>query len=135
MVPFIYQPLEMETVSISEEEVIPSDEVECSLSLEQMRMLQEEQEDLDRLAPETDAVMDVVMLDELGLVGDVLMKVDGADKDKNKFSSAARALFTIRHTNLFDLFVAQAGNEEAVNRLLEEYVDEEGRLVERKKER
>ena len=95
----------------------------------------EEQEDLDRLAPETDAVTDVVMLDELGLVGDVLMKVDGADKDENKFSSAARALFTIRHTNLFDLFVAQAGNEEAVNRLLEEYVDGEGRLVERKKER
>lgn len=67
-----------------------------------------------------------VTLDDLSLVGDVLMKVDGADRDNGKASAAARTLLAIRNTDLFDVFVSQAGNEEAVNRLLEKYLDEDG---------
>ena len=124
--PFMSHPLEMGTDYLGEEEGIPSDEVECSLPLEKMRMLQEEQEDLERPVPETDAVTQAVTLDDLSLVGDVLMKVDGADRDNGKASAAARTLLAIRTTDLFDVFVSQAGNEEAVNRLLEKYLDEDG---------
>lgn len=87
--PFMSHPLEMGTDYLGEEEGIPSDEVECSLPLEKMRMLQEEQEDLERPVPETDAVTQAVTLDDLSLVGDVLMKVDGADRDNGKASAAA----------------------------------------------
>ena len=92
-------------------------------------MLEEEQEGLERLSLETDVVTQAVTLDELSLVGDVLMKVDEADKDEGKASIAARTLFAIRDTDLFGLFVSQVGNEEAVNRLLEKYLDEDGQPV------
>ena len=101
--PFMSHPLEMGTDYLGEEEEIPSDEVECSLPLEKMRMLQEEQEDLGRPVPETDAVTQAVTLDDLSLVGDVLMKVDGADRDNGKASAAARTLLAIRNTDLFDV--------------------------------
>ena len=81
------------------------------------------------LSLETDVVTQAVTLDELSLVGDVLMKVDEADKDEGKASIAARTLFAIRDTDLFGLFVSQVGNEEAVNRLLEKYLDEDGQPV------
>lgn len=87
--PFMSYPLETEAGYLGEEEEVPAGEVECSLSLEEMRMLEEEQEELERLAPKTDAVTQAVTLDELSLVGDVLMKVDGADKDEGKASTAA----------------------------------------------
>lgn len=133
--PFMSYPLETETGYLGEEEEVPASEVECSLSLEEMRMLEEEQEGLERLSPETDAVTQAVTLDELSLVGDVLMKVDGADKDEGKASTAARTLFAIRNTDLFGLFVSQVGNEEAVNRLLEKYLDEDGQPVNKEKNR
>lgn len=133
--PFMSHPLEMATDYLGEEEEIPSGEVECSLSLEEMRILQEEQEELDRLAPETETVTQAVTLDELSLVGDVLMKVGGADKDEGKASTAARTLFAIRNTDLFELFVSQVGNEEAVNRLLEEYLDEDGQPLNKERNR
>ncbi len=130
--PFMSHPLEMGTDYLGEEEGIPSDEVECSLPLEKMRMLQEEQEDLERPVPETDAVTQAVTLDDLSLVGDVLMKVDGADRDVEKVCRAARTLFLLRGTCLFDLFVSQTGNMEAVTRLLEENLDENGQPLARK---
>ena len=98
-------------------------------------MLQEEQEDLERPVPETDAVTQAVTLDDLSLVGDVLMKVDGADRDNGKASAAARTLLAIRDTDLFDVFISQAGNEEAVNRLLEKYLDEDGRPLDKERKR
>lgn len=54
------------------------------------------------------------------------MKVDGADRDVEKVCRAARTLFLLRGTCLFDLFVSQTGNMEAVTRLLEENLDENG---------
>ena len=133
--PFMSYPLETEAGYLGEEEEVPAGEVECSLSLEEMRMLEEEQEELERLAPKTDAVTQAVTLDELSLVGDVLMKVDGADKDEGKASTAARTLFAIRNTDLFELFVAQVGNEEAVNGLLEKYLDGDGRPLNKERNR
>lgn len=133
--PFMSHPLETGTDYLGEEEEIPSDEVECSLPLEKMRMLQEEQEGLDLPASGTDAVTQAVTLDDLSLVGDVLMKVDGADRDEGKASAAVRTLLAIRNTDLFDVFVSQAGNEEAVNRLLEKYLDEDGRPSDRERKR
>lgn len=133
--PFMSHPLETGTDYLGEEEGVPSDEVECSLPLEKMRMLQEEQEGLDLPASGTDAVTQAVTLDDLSLVGDVLMKVDGADRDEGKASAAARTLLAIRNTDLFDVFVSQAGNEEAVSRLLERYLDEDGRPLDRERKR
>ena len=75
-----------------------------------------------------------VTLEEFSLVGDVLMRVNGADQDADKRSSAARTLFAIRNTSLFDLFISQVGNEEAVNKLLEENLDEDGNPRPLKKE-
>lgn len=71
-------------------------------------------------------ITQAVTLEEFSLVGDVLMRVNGADQDADKRSSAARTLFAIRNTSLFDLFISQVGNEEAVNKLLEENLDEDG---------
>ena len=73
-------------------------------------------------------------MEEFSLVGDVLMRVNGADQDADKRSSAARTLFAIRNTSLFDLFISQVGNEEAVNKLLEENLDEDGNPRPLKKE-
>ena len=95
--PYMSQPLEQGTDYIGEDEEIREEDVECLLPLE-----------------------------EFSLVGDVLMRVNGADQDADKRSSAARTLFAIRNTSLFDLFISQVGNEEAVNKLLEENLDEDG---------
>ena len=103
--PYMSQPLEQGTDYIGEDEEIREEDVECLLPLE-----------------------------EFSLVGDVLMRVNGADQDADKRSSAARTLFAIRNTSLFDLFISQVGNEEAVNKLLEENLDEDGNPRPLKKE-
>ena len=118
--PYMSQPLEQGTDYIREEDV------ECLLPLEEMELLRKEQEELDSTLPETEVITQAVTLEEFSLVGDVLMRVNGADQDADKRSSAARTLFAIRNTSLFDLFISQVGNEEAVNKLLEENLDEDG---------
>lgn len=133
--PYMSQPLEMNTDYIGEEEEIPEEEVECNLSLEEMKLLKEEQEQLDEMCPEVDAVTQVMTLDDLSLAGDVLMKVNGADKDGEKVCHAARTLFAIRNTCLFDIFTSQVGNVDAINRLLEENLDENGDPLPVKKEK
>ena len=82
-------------------------------------------------APEAVAVTQAVTADDLSLAGDVLMKVDGADRDVEKVCRAARTLFLLRGTCLLDLFVSQTGNMEAVTRLLEENLDENGQPLAR----
>lgn len=124
--PYMSQPLEMGTNYIGEEDEIPEEEVECKLSLEEMKQLKEEQEQLDEMSPEVDAVTQVMTLDDLSLAGDVLMKVNGADEDEEKVCRAARTLFAIRNTCLFDIFTSQVGNVDVINRLLDENLDENG---------
>ena len=133
--PYMCQPLETSKDYIGEEEKISSEEVDCTLSPEEMVALREAQEEMDESQPETDAVSQTVTLDDLNLAGDVLMGLNGADKDEGKKSSAARTLFAIRNTDLFDVFVSQVGNEEAVSKMLDEYLDEEGRPLPPKRER
>ena len=118
--------LEQGTDYIGEDEEIREEDVECLLPLEEMELLRKEQEELDSALPETEVITQAVTLEEFSLVGDVLMRVNGADQDADKRSSAARTLFAIRNTSLFDLFISQVGNEEAVNKLLEENLDEDG---------
>ena len=124
--PYMSQPLEQGTDYIGEDEEIREEDVECLLPLEEMELLRKEQEELDGALPETEVITQAVTLEEFSLVGDVLMRVNGADQDADKRSSAARTLFAIRNTSLFDLFISQVGNEEAVNKLLEENLDEDG---------
>ena len=125
--PYMSQPLEQGTDYIGEDE-------ECLLPLEEMELLRKEQEELDSALPETEVITQAVTVEEFSLVGDVLMRVNGADQDADKRSSAARTLFAIRNTSLFDLFISQVGNEEAVNKLLEENLDEDGNPRPLKKE-
>lgn len=126
--PYMSEPMEQGSSDyIGEEEEIREEDVECDLPLEEMELLRQEQEELDRAMPGAEAVTQVITPEEFSIVVDVLMKVNGADQDMEKRYSAARTLFAIRNTNLFDLFTSQVGNEEVVNQLLEEHLDEEGR--------
>ena len=107
--PYMSQPLEQGTDYIGEDEEIREEDVECLLPLEEMELLRKEQEELDSALPETEVITQAVTLEEFSLVGDVLM-------------------------SLFDLFISQVGNEEAVNKLLEENLDEDGNPRPLKKE-
>lgn len=122
--PYMSQPLESDF--IGEDKDVPEEEVECELILEEMKMLKEEQEGLDEMSPGVDAVSQVVTPADLSLTGDVLMKLNDADKDEGKVLHAARTLFAIRHTYLFDIFTSQVENVETINNLMEEYLDECG---------
>ena len=99
--PYMSQPLEMSADYIGEEDEIQDGEVECNLSLEEMELLRKEQEELDGLAPEAVAVTQAVTADDLSLAGDVLMKVDGADRDVEKVCRAARTVAPAFSTCLF----------------------------------
>lgn len=78
------QPLEQGTDYIGEDEEIREEDVECLLPLEEMELLRKEQEELDSALPETEVITQAVTLEEFSLVGDVLMRVNGADQDADK---------------------------------------------------
>lgn len=130
--PYMSQPLESDF--IGEDKDVPEEEVECKLPLEEMKMLKEEQEKLDEMSPGVAVVSQVVTPADLSLTGDVLMKLNDADKDEGKALHAARTLFAIRHTYLFDIFTSQVENAETINNLMEEYLDENGNPLPVKKE-
>lgn len=130
--PYMSQPLESDF--IGEDKDVPEEEVECKLPLEEMKMFKEEQEELDEISPGVDVVSQVVTPADLSLTGDVLMKLNDADKDEGKALHAARTLFAIRHTYLFDIFTSQVENAETISTLMEEYLDENGNPLPRKKE-
>lgn len=130
--PYMCQPLESDY--IGEDKDVSDEEVECKLSLEEMKMLKQEQEELDEISPEVDAISQVVTPADLSNAGDVLLKLNDADKDEGKAFHAARTLFAIRHTYLFDIFTSQVENTETINNLMEEYLDENGNPLPQKKE-
>ena len=132
--PYMSQPLDMESDYIGGEEDTPEEGVECSLPLEEMRMLKEEQEELDAISPETDVVSQAVTLDELDNVGDVLFKLNDADKDEEKSLRAAITLYTIRNTDLYDVFSLQVENKGIIENLLEKYLNGDGIPLPLKKE-
>lgn len=127
--PYMSQPLETGTDYIGEEEDISEQEVECNLPLEEMKMLKEEQEELDEAAPEVDSISQAVTPADLDNVGNVLFRLDGADKDEVKSRRAAVTLHTIRETDLFEVFSSQVENKSIIEDLMGKYLDEEGNAL------
>lgn len=132
--PYMSEPLGTTTDYIEEED-IPEEEVECNLALEEMKTLKEEQEELDELSPEVDVVSQTVTLADLDNVGDVLFKLNDADKDYEKSRRAALTLHAIRETDLFEVFSSQIENKSVVEDLMRKYFDEEGNPLSVKKEK
>ena len=125
--PVLSEPLETEAPEFPEEDKqVSPDEVECNLSMDELKLLGEEQASLDALPRNTEALTGAVSIHDLNLAGDVLMGVDGTDRDEEKGLRAARTLRHIRGTDLFDIFVSQMENVEAVNALIDRYLDENG---------
>ena len=124
--PYMSQQLEMGSDLIGKDEDIPEDEVECKLPLEEMRMLKEEQEELDGTYPVVDAVSQAVTPDDLDNAGNVLFKLNDADKDEEKSLRAALTLHTIRETDLFEIFSSQVENKNVIDSLMGKYLDGNG---------
>ena len=120
------QPLETAADFIGEEEDVAGEEVECKLPLEEMRMLKEEQEELDGTYPVVDAVSQAVTPDDLDNAGNVLFKLNDADKDEEKSFRAALNLHTIRETDLFEIFSSQVENKNVIDSLMGKYLDGNG---------
>lgn len=133
--PYMTQPLEMNTGYTEDNEDIPEEEVECKLSLEEMKILKEEQEELDESAPEVDTITQVVTPSDLDNASDVLFKLNDADKDEEKSHRAALTLHAIRETDLFEIFSCQVENKNIIKNLMEKYLDGEGNALPAKKEK
>lgn len=127
--PYMSQQLETGSDFIGEDKDIPEDEVECELPLEEMRMLKEEQEELDSCSPETEAIVPMVTPADLLNAGDVLLNLNGAGSDENKSYRAAMTLRAIRETDMFELFSSQMENKKLIEELMRKYVDEEGNAL------
>ena len=124
--PYMSQPLETAADFIGEEEDVAEEEVECKLPLEEMRILKEEQEELDGTYPVVDAVSQAVTPDDLDNAGNVLFKLNDADKDEEKSLRAALTLHTIRETDLFEIFSSQVENKNVIDSLMGKYLDGNG---------
>ena len=126
--PYMSQQLETGSDFIGADKDIPEDEVECKLPLEEMRMLKEEQKELDSRSSETEAIAPMVTPADLLNVGDVLFNL-------NKSYRAAMTLHSIRETDMFELFSSQVENKKLIEELMEKYVDKEGNALPLKRER
>lgn len=127
--PYMSEPLEMGTDYIGEDEEVPEEEVECNLSLEEMKMLKEEQEELDGMSPEVESISQVVTPADLDNAANVLFKLDDADKDENKSRRAALTLHAIRETDLFEVFSSRVENKSIIENLMDRYLDGEGNAL------
>lgn len=135
VVPYMSQPLEINTDYIGEDEDIPEEEVECNLPLEEMKMLKEEQQEFDETSPEVDSISGVVTPADLDNASDVLFKLNDADKDEEKSRRAALTLHAIRETDLFEIFSSQVENKSVIENLMGKYLDGEGNALPAKKEK
>lgn len=67
----------LESNYIGEEEDVDGDEVECSLPLEKMSLLREEQKELDKSSPAVESIPQQIMsLSDLSNMGDVLLMLE-----------------------------------------------------------
>ena len=105
--PYMSQPLETAADFIGEEEDVAEEEVECKL-------------------PAVDAVSRAVTPDDLDNAGNVLFKLNDADKDEGKSLRAALTLHTIRETDLFEIFSSQVENKNVIDSLMGKYLDGNG---------
>lgn len=122
--PFLSLPLEKDF--IGEETETPDEDVECTLDLERMRMLQEEQEELDAMNIPTEAVSQPVTQADLVNMADVLFNRNRARENEEQSSRAALTLHAIRETEMFAVIEAQVENKEVIEELMGRYLDEEG---------
>lgn len=133
--PYMTEALEMNTGYTEDNEDVPEEDVECKLSLEEMKMLKEEQEELDETSPEVDTITQVVTPADLDNASDVLFQLNDADKDEDKSCRAALTLHAIRETDLFEIFSSQVENKNIIANLMRKYLDEEGNTLPAKKEK
>ena len=85
-----------------------------------------EPEELDGTYPVVDAVSQAVTPDDLDNAGNVLFKLNDADKDEEKSLRAALTLHTIRETDLFEIFSSQVENKNVIDSLMGKYLDGNG---------
>lgn len=122
--PFLSLPLEKDF--IGEEAEMPEEDVECTLDLERMRLLQEEQEELDAMNIPTEAVSQPVTQADLMNMADVLFNRNRARENEEQSSRAALTLHAIRETEMFAVIEAQVENKAVIEELMDQYLDEEG---------
>lgn len=122
--PFMSLPLE--TDFIGEEKDTEEEEVECNLPLEEMRLLKEEQEELDKTVPAVEAVTQAITQADLENMGDVLFGVGDANRDEGKSQRAALTLHAIRETEMYAVIESQVENKEFLTELMDRYLDEDG---------
>lgn len=122
--PFMSLPLE--TDFIGEEKDTEEEDVECNLPLEEMRLLKEEQEELDKNVPAVEAVSQAVTQADLENIGDVLFGVGNANRDEGKSQRAALTLHAIRETEMYAVIESQVENKEFLTELMDRYLDEDG---------
>lgn len=109
-----------------EDELLP-EEVAYNLSMDLLKIIGEEQAELDALPRNVEAfTTQAVSIDELLLAGDVLMGIDGSEQDERKQLQAAQTLHRIQGTDLFDIFILQMENVDIINNLIDKYLDENG---------
>lgn len=131
--PYMTEPLEMNEGYTEDSDDVTEEDVECKLPLEEMKMLKEEQEELDETAPEVDTITQVVTPADLDNASDVLFQLNDADKDEDKSRRAAFTLHAIRETDLFEIFSSQVENKNIIANLMSEYLDENGNPLEVKR--
>ena len=120
--PFMSQPLEKNF--IGEEENVEQEEVECNLALEKMKLLQQEQEELDAGNPDVESVSPVLSSRDMETLGEYLARK--GEVGEEKALQAARIVFSIQQSNLIDIFTSNAENAKMVDELLDRYLDEDG---------
>jgi Domain of unknown function (DUF4122) len=133
--PYMTEPLEMNTGYTEDNEDVPEEEVECKLPLEEMKMLKEEQVELDETSPEVDTITQAVTPTDLDNAGDVLFQLNDADKDEDKSRRAALTLHAIRETDLFEIFSSQVENKNIIANLMDKFLDENGEPITAKREK
>lgn len=113
---------------IGRDEEISADDVEVQdLTRTAADVLPEEErfEVLDRNAPGLEAEFSTgLTFEKLANAVGVLTDATG---DEDKVVEAAKTLYDVRQTDLFEFFTTQISNKEMVERLLHECLDEEGR--------
>lgn len=123
--PYMSQPLESAAIEEADD-IIEADDVECSLPLEEMKLLKEEQERLDADSPEVETISGAVTQADLENIGDVLFRIDGAAADEKKSLRAAKTLYAIRETEMFTVISSQVENKDFITELMDKYLDEDG---------
>lgn len=121
----------LESNYIGEEEDVDGDEVECSLPLEKMSLLREEQKELDESSPAVEIIPQQIMsLSDLSNMGDVLFDVGDSRHDEGKLLRAACTLYAIRETDMFAVISSQVQNKEFIGDLINRFLNEDGSLKE-----